>query len=100
MTFWINKVTREEVLQSYISKILETVQKHLDDWCLIQTNFFYNEDWFDRLPKVLSNSVTLSKLPKFWHIKESGIKLQPGLKFKNPSLVNQQWHKHSFSIKE
>ena len=40
MTFWINKVTTEEVLESYTSKILETVQKHLDDWCLIQTILF------------------------------------------------------------
>ena len=43
MTFWINKVTTKEVLESYISKIWETVQKHIDDWCLIQTNFLYNE---------------------------------------------------------
>ena len=99
MTFWVNKVTTEEVLESYMSKILETLQKQLDDWCPIQTNFFYNENWFDRLSKVTSNSVTISKLQKFWHIKESGIKLEPGFKFKNLSLVNQQWPKHSFFIK-
>ena len=38
MTFWNNKVTTEEVPESYISKTLETLEKHFDDWCLIQTS--------------------------------------------------------------
>ena len=38
MTFWINKATTEEVLESYMSKTLETLEKHFDDWRLIQTS--------------------------------------------------------------
>ena len=40
MTFWIKTVTTEEALESYISEILDTLEKEKDVWRLIETKFF------------------------------------------------------------
>ena len=41
MTFWMKTVNTEKALESYISEILETLEKDWDDWWLLQTKFFH-----------------------------------------------------------
>ena len=43
MTFRVKTVNTEKALESYISEILETLEKDWDDWWLLQTKFFNNE---------------------------------------------------------
>ena len=39
-TFWMKTVNTDKALESYISKILETLEKDWDDWWVLQTKFF------------------------------------------------------------
>ena len=40
MTFRMKTVNTDKALESYISEILETLEKDWDDWWLLQTKFF------------------------------------------------------------
>ena len=42
ITFWMKTVNTEKAHESYISEILETLEKDWDDWWLLQTKFFSN----------------------------------------------------------
>ena len=41
MTFRMKTVDTDKALESYISEILETLEKDWDDWWLLQTKFFH-----------------------------------------------------------
>ena len=43
MTFWMKTVNTEKAHESYISEILETLEKDWDDWWLLQTKFFQSQ---------------------------------------------------------
>ena len=40
ITFRMKTVNTEKAHESYISEILETLDKDYHDWCLLQTKFF------------------------------------------------------------
>ena len=40
MTFRMKTVNTDKALESYISEILETLEKDWDDWRVLQTKFF------------------------------------------------------------
>ena len=42
ITFWMKTVNTEKAHESYISEILETLDKDYHDWCLLLTKFFSN----------------------------------------------------------
>ena len=42
ITFRMKTVNTEKAHESYISEILETLDKDYHDWCLLQTKFFSN----------------------------------------------------------
>ena len=52
MTFWMKTVNTEKVLESYISEILETLEKTSMIGANSKLSFFNNEYWIDHLWKV------------------------------------------------
>ena len=62
MTFQMKTVNTDKALESYISEILETLEKDWDDWWVLQTKFFQqrilNRSFVERFKRFLQISKT------------------------------------------
>ena len=101
-TFWSDDdfpredtVNTDKALESYISEILETLEKYWDDCWLLETKFFNNEYWIGHLWKVSRDFFRYLKLSEIEADKRNYFILKPQVKCRNISPVNQQWAKLS-----